>query len=49
MITERLHVYHDTTEPLIQYFRNQGLYMEVNGNRPVNEIFDSIMGIVNQD
>jgi adenylate kinase len=43
VIAERLNVYHKTTRPLIHYYQERGAYLEVNGDRPANEIFDSIM------
>jgi len=43
VIAERLQVYHKRTEPLVQHYRKQGLYVEVNGDRSVQEIFGSIM------
>jgi adenylate kinase len=46
VIAERLQVYHTATEPLVKYYQEQGSYIEVNGNRPVNDIFNSIIGIV---
>ncbi len=46
VISERLEVYRKLTQPLIEYFRNQGSYVEIDGNRPVNEIFASIMSLI---
>ena len=43
VIAERLHVYHTMTKPLILYYQERGLYVEVNGDRPAEEIFGSIM------
>jgi adenylate kinase len=46
VIAERLQVFHDATKPLVKYYQEQGAYIEVNGNRPVNDIFNSIIGII---
>jgi len=46
VISERLQVYHKNTQPLIRYYQTEDAYIEVNGDRSVNEIFDSIIGIV---
>ncbi len=46
VIAERLEVYHKNTKPLIRYYEEQGAYVEVNGDRPVNEIFNAIIGVV---
>jgi adenylate kinase len=43
VIKERLQVYHKTTLPLIQYYKNRGSYVEVDGDRAVGEIFKTIM------
>jgi adenylate kinase len=43
VIAERLQVYHKATQPLIRYYQDSGSYTEINGDRPVNEIFGSIM------
>jgi adenylate kinase len=43
VIAERLQVYHKATQPLIQYYKDGGVYTEVNGDRAVDEIFGSIM------
>lgn len=43
VIAERLHVYHKMTKPLILYYQEKGAYVEVNGDRPAEEIFGSIM------
>jgi adenylate kinase len=46
VIAERLQVYHRMTRPLVQHYRSQGYYVEVNGDRPVDEIFSSIIGLI---
>jgi adenylate kinase len=46
VIAERLQVYHTTTQPLVKYYQEQDSYFEVDGDRPVNDIFNSIIGIV---
>jgi adenylate kinase len=49
VVAERLHVYELKTAPLIQYYKDQGLYVEISGERAVSEIFDSIMAVVRRD
>ena len=46
VIAERLQVYHKATQPLIRYYQDRGSYTEINGDRPVDEIFEAIMGAV---
>ncbi len=43
VIKERLQVYHKTTQPLIKYYQDQGAYIEIEGDRAVGEIYNSIM------
>jgi adenylate kinase len=43
VITERLHVYQKQTAPLIRRYRERGQYVEINGDRPVEQIFESLM------
>ncbi len=46
VIAERLRIYHKTTRPLIQYYKDRGCYVEVNGDGAVDDIFKSIIGII---
>lgn len=48
VVRERLVVYRRQTEPLIEYYKDRGLYFEVNGDDPADTIFGNIIGIVNQ-
>jgi adenylate kinase len=49
VVTERLQVYQNKTSPLIRYYRDRGVYVGINGARPVNEIFESIISVVQTD
>ena len=42
VIKARLASYHRTADPIIKYFRQQGVLMEVNGERPIEEIHQDI-------
>ncbi len=46
VIAERLHVYHKATEPLILYYQERDSFVEINGDKPVEEVFDSIIGVI---
>jgi len=46
VMKERLEVYHRQTQPLIDHYRKQGWYVSVEGNRPVEEVYGFILGIV---
>jgi adenylate kinase len=47
VIRERLQVYHQTTRPLIDFYRQCGQYAEVDGAAEVERIFDAIIRILN--
>jgi len=44
-IKRRLELYHRDTEPVIDYFRKQGLLHEIDGSRGINEVAASIAEI----
>jgi adenylate kinase len=46
VVRERLQVYHQTTQPLIDFYRQRGKYVEVDGDAEVHRIFDAIIGIL---
>jgi adenylate kinase len=41
-IRERLRVFHEQTEPLVQYYTRQGKLRSVNGTHTEEEVFDAI-------
>jgi adenylate kinase len=43
VVRERLHQYRNKTEPLIGYYRDQGLLRPVDGNRPVAAVAEDIL------
>jgi adenylate kinase len=49
VVRERLAVYRNQTKPLIQFYRDRGAYIEVNGDAPADAIFGSILQIVMQE
>jgi len=46
VIANRLQVYHKQTQPLIQFYRDQGSYFDVDGSRTINEVFNDIVSLV---
>jgi adenylate kinase len=46
VVEERLRVYHRQTQPLIDYYIGRGCYVEVDGDRPVDEVHASVMKAV---
>jgi adenylate kinase len=46
VIEERMHVYHRETMPLIEFYKEQNAYVEVDGERSIDEIHLSILDAV---
>jgi adenylate kinase len=46
VIRNRLHVYHEQTEPLIDYYDEQGLLRRIDGTRPPVEVHDHIRAVI---
>ena len=47
-IKKRLEVYHEMTEPLMEYYRPRELVEEVDGTKTPDEIFEEIQDIIKQ-
>lgn len=45
-VQKRLSVYHDQTQPLIDYYNKQGILKSVDGTQPMEAVFDAIVGIL---
>lgn len=45
-IGHRLEVYRALSEPLIGYYKAKGLLAEVSGTRPIDEVFEAIVALV---
>jgi adenylate kinase len=48
VIRHRLDVYDRATEPLIDYYRQRGILIPVNGNQPVEQVTDEILARLNK-
>lgn len=46
-VKRRIQVYLNQTEPLIEYYRDKGLLVEVEGNQPINEVTESLLKALN--
>lgn len=44
-VLKRLNVYHEQTQPLIDYYKEQSVLNEVDGTKDVNEVFVDIISI----
>ena len=45
-VQKRLKVYHEQTQPLIDYYKNQGILKSVDGTQPMDEVFEAIVTIL---
>lgn len=43
IVKERLKVYHEQTEPLEKYYKEQGLLKEVDGSKPLDQVLTDIL------
>ena len=47
-VQKRLNVYHEQTQPLIDYYTGQGVLKTVDGTRDLNEVFQEIVDILGE-
>lgn len=45
-VKKRLEVYHEQTQPLIDYYKNQGILRTVDGVQPMEDVFGDIVEIL---
>ena len=45
-VQNRLKVYHEQTQPLIDYYTEQGILKSVDGMLPMDEVFDAIVAVL---
>lgn len=45
-VQKRLSVYHDQTQPLIDYYKSQGILATVDGTKELNEVFQDIVAVL---
>lgn len=47
-VVNRIRVYLEQTMPLVEYFREKGLLVEVNGDQPIEKVSQELMAAINQ-
>ena len=47
-VSKRLKVYHEQTQPLIDYYTEQGVLKTVDGTRSLDEVFQAIVEILGE-
>lgn len=45
-VKNRLKVYHDQTQPLIDYYKNEGVLVEVDGTQNLEKVFQDIVAVL---
>lgn len=47
-VLKRLKVYHDQTQPLIEYYTTQGILIEVDGTKDMADVFEAIVKVIEE-
>lgn len=47
-VQKRLSVYHDQTQPLIEYYQNADILVTVDGTKELNEVFKDIVAVLGE-
>ncbi len=45
----RIDVYTNQTKPLIDFYNERGLILDIDGAQPIDETFDAIIGALERD
>jgi adenylate kinase len=48
LILERFRTFREETQPLIEFYKNLGVYHQVNGMRPIKDVTEEILSIINK-
>jgi adenylate kinase len=48
LILERFRTYREETHPLVEFYKNLGVYHQVNGMRPIQHVTEEILSIVDK-
>lgn len=48
-VTNRIRVYHEQTQPLIEYYRGQGLLLEINGNQAIEKVTEDLISVLSEE
>lgn len=47
-VKKRLNVYHEQTQPLIDYYKEEGILKSVDGTMPMDDVFNAIDGMLKE-
>ena len=45
-IRKRIELFHEHTEPVLEYYRDRGMLIQVDGEKPVEEVYEKIAGLL---
>ena len=45
-IRERLRVYHEITQPVIDHYKEKGILKEIDGEGPIKEVFEKVVAVL---
>ena len=48
-VRRRIQVYSEQTTPLIEYYRDKGMLVEIDGDRPIEDVTADLMAAVKAD
>lgn len=48
-VRNRIQVYREQTAPLVEFYRNKGLLIEVNGEQPVEAVTEEMLGAIRKE
>ena len=48
LILERFRTYREETYPLVQFYKTEGVYHQVNGMRPIHDVTEEILSIIDK-
>jgi adenylate kinase len=46
-VRKRIELFHDHTEPVLEFYRDRGMLVQVSGEKPVEDVFKEIMDFIN--
>ena len=45
-VTNRIKVYDDETKPLVEYYKNQNIILNIDGEQSISKVFNDIKKVV---
>lgn len=48
-VSTRIEIYEEQTQPLIDYYKEKGIILNINGTQPISKVFETIVGALEND